>query len=62
MPMIHLTIDEHTGEAGFVTRLEAFVDMLSRKKIKAKLLQKSEKKTIGKLEQRKKKEKVLTKV
>ena len=28
MPLIHLTIDEHTGEAGFVTRLEAFVDML----------------------------------
>lgn len=32
MPLIHLTIDEHTGEAGFVTRLEAFVDMLIRKK------------------------------
>ena len=27
-----MTIDEHTGEAGFVTRLEAFVDMLMRKK------------------------------
>ena len=34
MPMIHLTIDEHTGEAGFVTRVEAFVDMLMRKKRK----------------------------
>ncbi len=32
MPLIHLTIDEHTGEAGFVTRIEAFVDMLMRKK------------------------------
>jgi len=31
-PMLSLTIDEHTGEAGFVTRLEAFVDMLFRKK------------------------------
>ena len=62
MPMIHLTIDEHTGEAGFVTRLEAFVDMLSRKKMKAKLLQKAEKKTVTKLEERKKEEKVLTKV
>lgn len=62
MPMIHLTIDEHTGEAGFVTRLEAFVDMLSRKKMKAKLLQKSEKKTLEKLEEHKKEEKVLTKV
>jgi predicted nucleotide-binding protein (sugar kinase/HSP70/actin superfamily) len=31
-PMLVLTIDEHTGEAGFVTRLEAFIDMLYRKK------------------------------
>lgn len=31
-PMLNLTIDEHTGEAGFITRLEAFVDMLYRKK------------------------------
>lgn len=31
-PMLCLTIDEHTGEAGFVTRLEAFTDMLFRRK------------------------------
>lgn len=31
-PLLNLTIDEHTGEAGFITRLEAFVDMLYRKK------------------------------
>lgn len=31
-PMLCLTIDEHTGEAGFITRLEAFIDMLFRKK------------------------------
>lgn len=31
-PMLVLTIDEHTGEAGFITRLEAFIDMLYRKK------------------------------
>ena len=31
-PILNLTIDEHTGEAGFVTRLEAFIDMLYRKK------------------------------
>jgi len=31
MPLLNLTIDEHTGEAGFITRLEAFVDMLFRK-------------------------------
>ncbi len=31
-PILNLTIDEHTGEAGFITRLEAFCDMLLRKK------------------------------
>jgi predicted nucleotide-binding protein (sugar kinase/HSP70/actin superfamily) len=28
IPFITMTIDEHSGEAGFNTRLEAFVDML----------------------------------
>lgn len=32
MPFITITIDEHTGEAGMSTRLEAFVDMLKRRK------------------------------
>src|SRR5574344_237095 len=31
-PLLNLTLDEHTGEAGFITRIEAFVDMLYRKK------------------------------
>jgi len=31
-PLLNLTVDEHTGEAGFVTRIEAFTDMLFRKK------------------------------
>ncbi len=31
-PVLGLTIDEHTGEAGFITRVEAFTDMLLRKK------------------------------
>lgn len=31
-PLLTLTIDEHTGEAGFITRLEAFCDMLFRQK------------------------------
>lgn len=34
MPFLSLVIDEHTGEAGFQTRLEAFVDLLRRKKKK----------------------------
>lgn len=28
IPFLNLTIDEHTGEAGIITRLEAFVDMI----------------------------------
>jgi len=31
-PLLNLTVDEHTGEAGFITRLEAFTDMLLRQK------------------------------
>ena len=38
-PILHLSIDEHTGEAGFVTRIEAFIDMLYRKK-RTKILDK----------------------
>ncbi|WP_078060322.1 acyl-CoA dehydratase activase-related protein [Desulfotomaculum copahuensis] len=30
VPFLNLTLDEHTGEAGVVTRLEAFLDMLQR--------------------------------
>lgn len=29
VPLLNLTIDEHTGEAGIITRLEAFVDMIN---------------------------------
>ncbi|NHJ46257.1 MAG: CoA protein activase [Asgard group archaeon] len=32
MPVLSLVVDEHTGEAGFQTRLEAFIDLLSRRK------------------------------
>lgn len=31
VPLLSLVIDEHSGEAGFVTRLEAFIDMLTRR-------------------------------
>jgi len=31
-PFMMITIDEHTGEAGLVTRLEAFCDMLRRRR------------------------------
>jgi len=32
MPFLNITLDEHTGEAGVVTRLEAFLDMVRWKK------------------------------
>jgi predicted nucleotide-binding protein (sugar kinase/HSP70/actin superfamily) len=32
IPFLSVTIDEHTGEAGVATRVEAFVDLLKRKK------------------------------
>lgn len=32
IPLIVMTIDEHSGEAGFNTRLEAFIDMLQWRK------------------------------
>lgn len=32
VPMLTLVMDEHTGEGGFLTRIEAFVDMLRRSK------------------------------
>ncbi|MGC8777606.1 MAG: acyl-CoA dehydratase activase-related protein [Candidatus Caldatribacteriaceae bacterium] len=32
LPVLHLAIDEHSGEAGLITRVEAFVDVLERRK------------------------------
>lgn len=32
IPFMLLTIDEHMAEAGFITRLEAFIDMLGRRR------------------------------
>ncbi|MGQ9779472.1 MAG: acyl-CoA dehydratase activase-related protein [Bacillota bacterium] len=31
IPLLRLVLDEHTGEAGFLTRLEAFLEMLGRR-------------------------------
>ena len=33
-PLMIITLDAHTGEAGFHTRLEAFTDILRLKKMK----------------------------
>lgn len=32
VPFLHLSLDEHTSEGGLITRLEAFLDMIKRKK------------------------------
>lgn len=37
LPILSLIMDEQTGRAGYITRLEAFVDLMRRKKIKAKV-------------------------
>lgn len=36
MPYISLVLDEHSGQAGVITRIEAFVDMIVRKNKKMK--------------------------
>lgn len=33
VPFLNLIIDEHTGEAGVITRLEAFIDMISWRRV-----------------------------
>ena len=33
-PFMSLTLEEHTAETGLITRLEAFIDMIHRKKRK----------------------------
>lgn len=35
IPVLYLTFDEHSGEAGILTRVEAFVDLLTRRKREA---------------------------
>ena len=34
IPILALIMDEQTGRAGYITRLEAFVDLMRRKKMK----------------------------
>ncbi|MBQ2984572.1 MAG: hypothetical protein IJD57_07240 [Candidatus Gastranaerophilales bacterium] len=37
LPILSLIMDEQTGRAGYITRLEAFVDLMRRKKMKQKI-------------------------
>ena len=34
LPFLEITMDEHSGEAGMITRIEVFVEMARRKKKK----------------------------
>ena len=34
LPFLEITMDEHSGEAGLLTRVESFVEMVRRKKQK----------------------------
>ncbi len=47
LPFLEITMDEHSGEAGLLTRIESFVEMVRRKKIKLK--EASEKKELTKI-------------
>ena len=38
IPVLSITVDEHTGEAGIMTRLEAFIDLLKRNYNKGEVL------------------------
>ena len=37
IPILPLILDEHTGRAGYITRIEAFVDLMRRRKRKQKM-------------------------
>jgi predicted nucleotide-binding protein (sugar kinase/HSP70/actin superfamily) len=34
IPVLNISLDEHSGEAGFLTRVEAFIDLLERRRAK----------------------------
>ncbi len=46
LPILTLIMDEQTGRAGYITRLEAFVDLMRRKKMKAKIEAKKQEKSL----------------
>jgi predicted nucleotide-binding protein (sugar kinase/HSP70/actin superfamily) len=40
IPVLSLVLDEQTGKAGYITRIEAFVDLVKRKSLKNKVVNK----------------------
>jgi predicted nucleotide-binding protein (sugar kinase/HSP70/actin superfamily) len=43
LPFLQIIMDEHTGEAGLLTRIESFVEMIKRKKRKLEALEEKQK-------------------
>jgi predicted nucleotide-binding protein (sugar kinase/HSP70/actin superfamily) len=41
LPFLEIIMDEHSGEAGLLTRIESFVEMIRRKKRKLEMDSKS---------------------
>jgi predicted nucleotide-binding protein (sugar kinase/HSP70/actin superfamily) len=48
VPILPLIMDEQTGRAGYITRIEAFVDLMRRRKRKRKLQEKNNKIEVNK--------------
>ena len=36
IPVLSLVLDEQTGKAGYITRIEAFIDLVKRRRLKKK--------------------------
>ncbi|MFO8018086.1 MAG: acyl-CoA dehydratase activase-related protein [Promethearchaeia archaeon] len=45
LPFLQIIMDEHTGEAGLLTRVQSFTDMIKRKKKKLKMREKEQQTT-----------------
>ena len=46
IPVMTLVLDEQTGKAGYQTRIEAFIDLVKRKKMRQKISNKNKKEEI----------------
>ena len=45
IPILPLIMDEQTGRAGYITRIEAFVDLMRRRKRRRKIESEKQQKT-----------------
>ena len=46
IPTMTLVLDEQTGKAGYQTRIEAFIDLVKRKKMKQKINNKNKREEV----------------